>query len=121
MQGYFYYYNSFKPNRLIVFDHGMWSGHMGYMKEIEMLARHGYLVYSYDHTGCMESGGDFTNGFAQSLHDLDNCLSALEKLSELKDYEISVMGHKLLYIFNMFRCLKIYVVTLRKLHKITLL
>ncbi len=93
MQGYFYYYDNFKPNRLIVFDHGMWSGHQGYMKEVEMLARHGYLVYSYDHTGCMESGGDFTNGFAQSLHDLDNCLGALENLSELSDYEISVMGH----------------------------
>ncbi len=93
LKGYFYSYDCPKPNRLIVFDHGMFGGHRSYMREIETLARHGYLVYAYDHTGCMASGGTGTNGFAQSLRDLDEVIGALKKLDRLKGYEISVVGH----------------------------
>ena len=93
LQGYFYSYPNPKPNRLIVFEHGMGSGHRGYMKEIEVLARAGYLVYAYDHTGCMESGGEVTGGFSQSLMDLDDVLTALEKHEEYQNYDISVVGH----------------------------
>ena len=34
LQGYFYWYDRCKKDRLIVFDHGMGSGHRGYMIEI---------------------------------------------------------------------------------------
>ena len=91
--GHFYYYDNPKQNRLIVFDHGMFGGHKSYMREIEMLARHGYLVYAYDHTGCMASGGKDTNGFGQSLRDLDDVISELKKQTELDGYEINVVGH----------------------------
>lgn len=91
--GCFYYYDSPKPNRLIVFEHGMFGGHLNYMREIEMLARGGYLVFAYDHTGCMESGGGDTGGFSGSLYDLDEIISALKAVDELKCYEISVVGH----------------------------
>jgi len=93
LQGYFYHYDAPIPGRLIVFDHGLGGGHRSYMKEIEMLARHGYLVFTYDHTGCMESGGASTNGFAQSLNDLDTCLKTLKADSRYRDLSISVMGH----------------------------
>ena len=62
--GYLYEYSEPNESRLIVFDHGMGGGHRAYMKEIEVLARHGYRVLAYDHTGCMESGGESTNGLA---------------------------------------------------------
>ncbi len=91
--GYFYYYDNPIKNRLVVFDHGMYGGHRSYMREIEMLCKHGFLVYAYDHTGCMESGGNDTGGFSQSLRDLDEVISRLKVIPELKDYEISVMGH----------------------------
>ena len=91
--GSFYYYDSPKKNRLIVFEHGMFGGHLNYMREIEMLARAGYLVFSYDHTGCMESGGSDTGGFSGSLFDLDEVISALKEVDALKGYEISVVGH----------------------------
>lgn len=93
LQGYFYHYADPIPGRVVVFDHGMGGGHRAYMKEIEMLARHRYLVFAYDHTGCMESGGDCTNGFAQSLSDLDACLDALKADKNYNKMKISVMGH----------------------------
>ncbi len=91
LQGYFYFYEQYKPNHMVVFDHGMGSGHRGYMKEIELLAREGYRVFSYDHTGCMESGGESTGGFPQSLKDLNDALSALK--AAYPDHTFSVVGH----------------------------
>ena len=93
LKGWFYYYANPIPGRLVVFDHGMGNGHLAYMREIERLAKAGFLVYSYDHTGCMASGGESTNGFAQSLKDLDDCITALKQEPALQDRTISVMGH----------------------------
>ena len=93
LRGYFYHYENPVPARLVVFDHGMGNGHRAYLREIERLAKAGYLVFSYDHTGCMESGGDNTGGFAQSLKDLDDCLKALKAEPALAGRKISVMGH----------------------------
>ena len=93
LKGSFYYYDNPCESRIIVFDHGMGGGHLSYMKEIEMLARRGYKVFSYDHTGCMESEGESTVGFSQSLSDLDCCLNALKADEEYKDKTFAVMGH----------------------------
>ena len=93
LKGYFYCYENTIPGRVVVFDHGMGNGHRAYMREIERLAKAGFLVFSYDHTGCMESGGENTNGFAQSLNDLDACMTALEAEKALEGYTFSVMGH----------------------------
>ena len=93
LKGWFYYYNNPIPGRLVVFDHGMGNGHRAYLREIECLAKAGFLVYSYDHTGCMASGGESTNGFAQSLKDLDACIAAIKQEPALQDRTISVMGH----------------------------
>lgn len=93
LKGFFYYYDDPISDRLVVFDHGLGNGHRAYMVEIERLARAGFLVYSYDHTGCMASGGPDTQGFAQSLNDLDRCLQALKLEPALADRSICVMGH----------------------------
>ena len=93
LNGWFYHYDNPTPGRLLVFDHGMGNGHRAYMREIERLAKAGYLVFSYDHTGCMTSGGDSTNGFAQSLSDLDDCITHLKQVAQLQDRTICVMGH----------------------------
>ena len=93
LQGYFYYYGNPIPGRIVVFDHGFGGGHRSYMKEIELLCRHGFLVFSYDHTGCMESGGDNCGGLSQSLMDLNDCLTALKKCDRSKELDFSVVGH----------------------------
>ena len=93
LQGYFYCYPNPIPNRIVVFDHGIGGGHRSYMKEIEMLAHHGYLVFAYDHTGCMESEGAFAGGLTQSLPDLDACISTLKADKNYQGYTLSVIGH----------------------------
>lgn len=91
LRGNFYYYDNYKENHLIVFDHGMGAGHTAYFREIELLASRGYLVFSYDHTGCMASDGLHSNGFLTSLADLDSCLKAIKK--DYPYYQLSVIGH----------------------------
>ncbi|MBQ8302225.1 MAG: alpha/beta fold hydrolase [Clostridia bacterium] len=93
LKGAFYFYANPRTDRLIVFDHGLGTGHRAYLREIEMLCRHGYTVFSYDHTGCGESQGESVMGLSGSLSDLDDCLSALKKLPQLAGVEISVVGH----------------------------
>ncbi len=93
LKGWFYHYDNPIPGRLLVFDHGMGNGHRAYMREIDVLAKAGYLVYAYDHPGCMTSGGASTNGFAQSLSDLDDCITVLKQEAALQDRKICVMGH----------------------------
>lgn len=93
LAGGFYFYEGYKPDRLIIFDHGMGSGHNGYMKEIEMLCRKGYRVLSYDHTGCMESGGKTTGGFPHSLADLNDCINSLKADEKYNKLDLSVVGH----------------------------
>lgn len=93
LKGYFYYYDNFKENRIVIFEHGLGPGHKAYFKEIEMLAKHGYLVFSYDHSGCNESMGETTGGSTQSLVDLNDCLDSLKRIEQLKNYTYSIVGH----------------------------
>lgn len=93
LQGNLYSYADPIPGRIVVFDHGFFGGHLSYMKEIEMLCRHGFLVFAYDHTGCMESGGKDPNGMAQSLRDLNDCLSTLKADPRFSGMDYSVVGH----------------------------
>ena len=93
LQGYVYHYADPIPGRLVIFDHGFGGGHRSYLREIEMLCRHGFLVLAYDHTGCMESGGETPNGLAQSLCDLNDCLNAVKSDRTFAGDKISVVGH----------------------------
>ncbi len=93
MQGYFYWYEGANTERTVIFEHGLGGGHRSYMKEIQKLCSAGYRVFAYDHTGCMESGGEGARGFSQSLHDLDDCLKALKSDKSINTSDISVIGH----------------------------
>lgn len=93
LQGYFYYYDGYRAGRIVVFDHGLGGGHRAYMREIELLARRGYAVFAYDHTGCMQSEGTDTNGFGQSLCDLNDAIAAIKADPTWGACAISVMGH----------------------------
>ena len=93
LKGKFYHYGAPVKDRLIVFEHGMGNGHIGYFREIEMIAKAGYLVYSYDHTGCNESEGEHIHGLSGSLSDLDDCIAALVTERGYSYDQISVVGH----------------------------
>ena len=93
LKGGFYYYDNPRQDRLIVFDHGLGTGHRAYMREIETLCKRGYMVYSYDHTGTGLSEGEGVQGLSGSLLDLDDCIRTLKRVSNLQGMEISVVGH----------------------------
>lgn len=93
LQGYIYSYADARKNHLVIFEHGMGAGHTAYMKEIERLCMGGYSVISYDHTGCMESGGENTGGLSQSLCDLNDLMNSLKADEKYKGYRFSVIGH----------------------------
>ena len=93
LKGFFYYYDKMNPDRMIIFDHGIGAGHFAYLKEIEYLVRHGYTVYSYDHTGCVSTGGSGILGFAQGVNDLDHVLTALKKDPRFIGKKWKLMGH----------------------------
>ena len=58
-----------------------------------MIAKHGYMVLSYDHSGCMKSEGNSTGGFGQSLCDLNDCINSLKQNEKYNNMKISVVGH----------------------------
>ena len=93
LAGRLYSYENPIPGRLVVFDHGMGAGHRAYLREIEELCRHGYLVLAYDHTGCVESGGAGMRGLCSSLSDLDDCLRFVKADARFAGMSLSVIGH----------------------------
>ena len=93
LQGYFYKKNVTRPDRLVIFEHGMGCGHKAYMKEIITLVEHGYEVFAYDHTGTLASGGEHIGGFTQSLCDLDRAISALKASGRCEGKRLAVVGH----------------------------
>ena len=92
LDAFFYYYPNYEVNRLIVFDHGMAVGHEAYFKEIEVLCKMGYKVFSYNHTGCSSSGGDSIDALSVSLSDLRQALKYLLN-NGYQEEQISVIGH----------------------------
>lgn len=93
LAGKLYSYENPREGRLVVFDHGIGAGHRSYLREIEMLCRHGYRVLAYDHTGCMESGGEGMPGLGGSATDLDDCLSYVKSDARFASVSLSVVGH----------------------------
>ena len=87
---YFYYYDNFKKEPLILFCPGIGPGHTSYLREIETIAKHGYKVLTLDYTGCGESGGEILGSLNMPTLDAVELLDLL-KLKE----QIIVMGHSL--------------------------
>ncbi len=93
LSGAFYSYPNYQKDTLVIFDHGFGGGHLSYMKEIEKLCHMGYLVFTYDHTGCMKSEGDSPRGFSQSLRDLDDAINTLLNDPNISIKNLYVAGH----------------------------
>lgn len=93
LNGYFYYATELNPEKLVIFDHGIGAGHLAYLREIACLVKHGYTVYAYDHTGCVESDGEGILGFAQGVNDLDHVISTLHLDHRFWNAGIKIVGH----------------------------
>ena len=87
---FFYYYDNYKQDKTILFCPGIGPGHTSYLREIELLASHGYRVLTLDYTGCGESGGDILGSLNMPTLDTTDLLNYLGF-----EHEIVVIGHSL--------------------------
>lgn len=88
-----YIYGESNDKGLLVFAHGIGSGHEAYMKEILWFADNGWRVFAYDATGSGHSGGKGTRGLPQSALDLDAALTFAENDARLNSLPVYLMGH----------------------------
>ena len=91
LQGYIFGEQNTKG--LLVFAHGINSGHESYMQEIVWMVDHGWRVFAYDATGSCTSEGWGTTGLIQSALDLHAALTYVESDETLKDLPKCLMGH----------------------------
>lgn len=87
---FYYYYDNFKKDKIVLFCHGMGPGHTAYMAEINELAKNGYKVLTLDYRGCDKSGGDYLKSLNKPTRDVIDLLNYL-KIKE----EIVLVGHSL--------------------------
>lgn len=97
---FIYHYDNFKTDKYILFCHGMGPGHTAYLREIEHLARNGYLVLTLDYTGCDKSEGETLISVNEPTRDVHDLLMYVKSgvnpiLSTLKEMEVIVVGHSL--------------------------
>ncbi len=93
LSAHIYYKGEKRNDRIIIFEHGMGAGHRAYMSEIDLIASRGYTVFTYDHTGTLDSEGEHIGGFSQSLSDLVIAVKSLKEINEFKNSALTVIGH----------------------------
>lgn len=91
--GNFYYYEKDTYKGLIISAHGIDNCKETLLAKLEVFARNGYIIYSYDNTGCGESGGDNIVGLGHSVIDLKNTINHLATIDVLNDYKWILYGH----------------------------
>ena len=91
LQGYIFGEENTKG--LVVFAHGINSGHESYIQEILWMVDRGWRVFAYDATGSCTSEGIGTTGLVQSALDLHAALTYVESDETLKDLPKCLMGH----------------------------
>ncbi len=91
LQGYIFGEENTKG--LVVFAHGINSGHESYMQEIAWLVDHGWRVFAHDATGSCTSEGRGTTGLIQSALDVHAALTYVESDETLKHLPKCLMGH----------------------------
>ena len=87
---FFYYYDNYRTDKIIIFCHGIGAGHTAYLKEIEAFAKAGFRVLTLDYAGCDKSKGErmeSMNSPSRDVYDLINYVHPKE--------EIVLVGHSL--------------------------
>ena len=91
LQGY--YYKANKPKGLVIFAHGIHSGADDYLPIVSYLLDNKYSVFAFDYKGTYDSEGDSCVGMCESLVDLDNTLTYLNKDVRFKELNKFLIGH----------------------------
>ena len=95
---FYFYYDKFEKDKVVLFLHGLECGHAAYMAEINELAKRGFKVLTLDYTGCGDSKGKCLGSLYQPTKDINELLNLLN----LKE-EVVLVGHSL----GGFTCLNI--------------
>lgn len=88
-----YFSKNGKPKALIVFFPGIGAGRNAYLRVIASLVNQGYLVYSFDYTGSMESESPWIYGLGHVNFDIRAFFSWLDHDAKAKSLARFVMGH----------------------------
>ena len=94
LKGYLYQLEKTDNKGIIVFAHGLGAGHIQYTTEIYHFVKQGYLVYTFDAQGCLNSEGKGIEYITNYSKNLDDFLTYLEE-KELNGKEYSLVGHSL--------------------------
>lgn len=90
----FYYNKGIKEYKaLIVFCHGIGCGRQNYLNRIDYFTKQGYLVFSFDLTGCVNSGGKGLKGLPQATQDLRSALNYVKAFNQYQPLPILLYGH----------------------------
>ena len=93
LTGYLYSHNN-EPNGIIILAHGFGGGgHNSYMDVADYFARNGFLVFTYDATGCDESEGKGVGGLPQGVIDLDHAIYFVENSGNFPKLPVLLFGH----------------------------
>lgn len=96
LMGYKYSNETVQKNgKLIVFFHGLGVGHIQYTSEIDYYTKKGYIVYTYDAQGCLNSKGEGLNYFTNFVKNGDDFIRHIEVLRDYKANKVIFMGHSL--------------------------
>ena len=87
---FYYYFDGYKEDKIVLLCPGIGCGHCSYMKEIVTLAQKGYKVLTLDYQGCGESKGKVMGSLAQPSKDVNELLDYLKL-----DKEVVLVGHSL--------------------------
>lgn len=93
LKGFIYGADNANAKGLLVFAHGIGSGHEHYIKNLIWFVDNGWRVFAYDATGSGYSEGDGTRGLPQSALDLDAALTFVENDERLNSLPVCLMGH----------------------------
>lgn len=77
--------------KLVIFCHGMGSGHQAYTTEIARLCREGYSVLAVDYAGCDMSGGKYIGGFGNGTKSVVRAIDYAQTV--LRPQKIYLAGH----------------------------
>lgn len=93
LRGYKYWQNDLKPKAVVVFYHGISTGHYGYLNVIAYLAKHGYLVYAYDEKGSVLSEGNVIGNLAEAAKGQKPFYEFLKTQDDIKGLPLYSVGH----------------------------
>ncbi|MBO4667638.1 MAG: alpha/beta fold hydrolase [Bacilli bacterium] len=98
---FFYNYDNYKKDKIILVCHGLGPGHSAYLAEIEVLCKAGYRVLTLDYTGCGFSKGERMDSINAPTRDTMELLDLLKLQEEIVVYGHSLGGYTAINILNM--------------------